>query len=423
MTRIALAQIGRRRHFAELRHFHESGCLELFHTDFWMSDRHAIARLPVLPAGLRKRAGGRSAAGIPAGKVRAHNLFGLQYWYRLYRSRTQSEQLHAYNWAAEAFPRHVLRGGGCDNANAIYAYNNAAEGLFAAYSSSSIRKILDQTIAPKRTEIELLERERQKFPAWADAPFDCAAANAIAERESREWALASVIVCGSEFVRQSIADLGGPVERCIVVPSGIAAPPACADAARKTDSAGRRDEPLKVLFAGAVNLRKGAPYVLEIARRLGTRIEIRMVGPIAVTGAPIADLADRVTLTGAVPHAAMEGHFRWADVLFLPSVCEGSAMVTYEALAAGVPVVCTPNAGAVVKTGVTGFVAAAGDTDAMEAYLAELADDRDLLKRMAAQAAKQGRLFTESRYGEALLAAAAGEKPVDRIAASGETVH
>jgi len=40
----------------------------------------------------------------------------------------------------------------------------------------------------------------------------------------------------------------------------------------------------------------------------------------------------------------------------LPSICEGSATVTYEALASGVPVICTPKTGSMVRHGVDGNI-------------------------------------------------------------------
>jgi glycosyltransferase involved in cell wall biosynthesis len=45
----------------------------------------------------------------------------------------------------------------------------------------------------------------------------------------------------------------------------------------------------------------------------------------------------------------MPALYGWADVLVLPSLSEGSATVVYEALAAGIYVIATPNAGSVLS--------------------------------------------------------------------------
>jgi glycosyltransferase involved in cell wall biosynthesis len=68
-------------------------------------------------------------------------------------------------------------------------------------------------------------------------------------------------------------------------------------------------------------------------------------------------------------------HYQWADVFVFPSLCEGSAMVTYEALAAGLPVITTPNAGSVVRDGVDGFIVPIRDAEAIAAKLDLLARD------------------------------------------------
>src|SRR5262249_3850951 len=104
------------------------------------------------------------------------------------------------------------------------------------------------------------------------------------------------------------------------------------------------------------------------------RAVFRMVGTINVLPAARAALAADVELTGPVPRSEIPGHYAWADVFLLPSICEGSATVTYEALAAGLPVVCTPNTGSVVRDGVDGFVVPAGDTDALVGRLDQLRD-------------------------------------------------
>jgi glycosyltransferase involved in cell wall biosynthesis len=89
-----------------------------------------------------------------------------------------------------------------------------------------------------------------------------------------------------------------------------------------------------------------------------------------------------VQLTGAVPRNLIFSHFEWADVFFLPSVCEGSATVTYEALMSGLPVVATPNTGSIVKDGVNGFIVPARDSQAMAERLRRLHLDRRLLSEM-----------------------------------------
>ena len=101
----------------------------------------------------------------------------------------------------------------------------------------------------------------------------------------------------------------------------------------------------------------------------------------------------------------MLAHFQWADVFLLPSLCEGSATVAYEALACGLPVIATPNTGTVVRDGVEGFIVPARDVDGIVQCLEKLVNDRNLLREMSRNARRRSTEFNFSVYRKNLLAA------------------
>jgi glycosyltransferase involved in cell wall biosynthesis len=70
---------------------------------------------------------------------------------------------------------------------------------------------------------------------------------------------------------------------------------------------------------------------------------------------------------------------RASDVLILPSVEEGSALVTYEAQACGCVLLVSDAAGARVENGRHGFVHAVGDVSTLTEHLRALHDDPALL--------------------------------------------
>ena len=101
----------------------------------------------------------------------------------------------------------------------------------------------------------------------------------------------------------------------------------------------------------------------------------------------------------------MAQHFRWADVFLLPSICEGSATVTYEAIAHGLPVVTTTSTGTVVEHGVSGFIGEAGDIEFLMESLNTLREHPGLRLAMGEAALERARSFTLAKYGERLLTA------------------
>ena len=111
--------------------------------------------------------------------------------------------------------------------------------------------VLEQTIAPRAIEEELIATEHRYFPGWELARDHGPSTAQTIRRERAEWQLADLIICGSEFVRQGVAQCGGPIEKCAVIPYGV-------DAAFSRAGRSLHDGPLRVLTVGQVGLRKGS---------------------------------------------------------------------------------------------------------------------------------------------------------------------
>lgn len=399
--KIVVAQMGARRHYAIPRMLHNAGLLSRFYTDAC-----AVKGLPRLlaltptslrPAALRRLLG-RVPTGVPGNLITAFTGLGVRLTSRLARAADQNHASRILVEESSAFCEKVLRRG-LGDANAVYTFNGAGLELLRAGKQKGLFTIMEMTIAPRRYELELMNHEHTRHPSWEDAPAPNAAMSAFMKREESEWDFADLILCGSDFVREGIRACGGPVERCVVVPYGL------------DGSKFRRDlkkgavtgKPLRVLTVGAVGLRKGTPYVIEAARQLGRDAEFRLVGDRGFLARGGLDLPPNVQLTGVVPRAEVSEHFKWADVFLLPSVCEGSAMVTYEALATGLPVICTPNTGSVVTDNVDGLVVPVGSSQAIVESLKQLHQDRTALAEMSRKARDRGLTLTLANYEVNLL--------------------
>jgi glycosyltransferase involved in cell wall biosynthesis len=311
-------------------------------------------------------------------------------------SRSSTDITRAFLWAGQELCRRILKRG-LGDAELVYGFNSAALEIAEVGGQGGVKIVVEQTIAPRSVEIELLARERESFPDWeADRGEDRLAQEYIA-REKAEWSKADRIVCGSEFVREGILACGGPAGKCVVVPYGVDLP---------VQGAGQnRSAPLRVLSAGTIGLRKGSPYVLKTARCLKGKASFRMVGGCDASDPVRRELNGYVEVVGPIPRSQVGRHFEWADVFLLPSICEGSATVTYEALAAGLPVVTTANSGSVVRDGVDGFIVPIRDHESIAARLNELADGPELRQWMSTNARQRAREFTVAAYGDRLLKA------------------
>ena len=94
--------------------------------------------------------------------------------------------------------------------------------------------------------------------------------------------------------------------------------------------------------------------------------------------------------------------YRDADVFIFLSVEEGSALVTYEAMASGLPVIVTPHCGSVARDGEDGFIVPIRDPAQAAEKLVRLANAPELRLAMGAAARKHIEQYTWERYGERL---------------------
>ena len=105
-----------------------------------------------------------------------------------------------------------------------------------------------------------------------------------------------------------------------------------------------------------------------------------------------------------VPYHEVHRLYADADLFVYPSLHEGSAFATYEALASGLPVIATPNTGSVVRDGVDGFLVPPRDVEALMARIELLYRDPDRRAAMAASARTRAEAFTWTAYRRRLAA-------------------
>ncbi|KQY26675.1 glycosyltransferase family 4 protein [Rhizobium sp. Root482] len=404
---IVVSQLGARMHYAVPRILASQKSLGHFYTDICATKGWPkfVSRIPssLLPAALRRLVGRRVPAEVPCELMTVFPTFGLRSGVRRLRVTNTSEETSHAIWAGTTFSRLVSRSG-FHGAVGLYAFSGDALEQMRAARRQGMWTAVEQMIAPRDVLEELMLAERQRFPQWEGAALRDPLDKIFAARERAEWRLADRIICPSDFVAGHVIAGGTPCEKCIVVPYGV-------DPTFQRDTGIRKPGPLRVLVVGAVGLRKGSPYILEAASRLKGSAVFRMAGATKLSASVRSDLARHIELRGIVPRAGIHDEYRWADVFLLPSLCEGSATVVYEALAAGLPVITTENTGSVVRHGVEGLVVPIRDGEAIAAAIDLMASNDALRRMMGENAVERARAFTVARYGERLLAALSNLPP------------
>lgn len=241
---------------------------------------------------------------------------------------------------------------------------------------------------PSSVEVDLVRLEEQKWPGWAKAPL-LVPEEYFAWRKA-EWSLADAVMVNSAWTRDALVKLGVAAEKIVVVPLAYEpeSPPSEAPPLRD-DS-----QPLRVLFLGQANLRKGIPYLLEAAAKLrGEPVQIDIVGPIAIADRHVVSAPANVRFHGPTPRSRTREFYDAADVFVLPTVSDGFALTQLEAMSRGLPVIVTPNCGDVVRDGIDGFIVPACDSDAIAGAIRTLLEDPERHQAMREEAIRGASRF------------------------------
>jgi glycosyltransferase involved in cell wall biosynthesis len=369
--KLLVAQLGARKHYQEPLLFHSWGILDRFYTDFYSGHNLVtnLLRYPNiynrLPSFLKKSLD-RYEPGLKNAKVTHFPKFGYQYVQSL-KTASPAQASQIFVSGGKEFCQRILKHG-LGKANAIYGFNSACLELFEYAKHKGIRCILDQTLADYSLVHQLLLEEEERWQDWSLTPFTVSKADlALMQREHREQDLADNIICGSNFVKDSLVARGVDANKITVVPLGRLKDADPIESKPTTQTPQERGDGLRILFIGSVGLRKGIPYLLEALRLIKGKIPFtcQIAGAIEIKPERMNEYSDVCNFLGRIPRSQVKDLYQWADVFVLPSICEGSAMVTYEAMSAGLPIITTYNSGSIVRDGIDGFIVPSRNLEAI----------------------------------------------------------
>jgi glycosyltransferase involved in cell wall biosynthesis len=331
---------------------------------------------------------------LPDRKVRGNPLVGLTYRSDLKRFPRHSAWPHIK--ASESLAAQALHIADRVDFSTIYSFDIQALETFSEFSKHGKRLILEQCVAPRRTQIELID---QFAIDKSDKvyQFNRSQLNVLACREELEWQMADKIICPSSYVKNELCRFGVPENKIYVVPYGFTSNNTEIENISITDNS----EKTRAIFVGSIDQRKGLQDLIPVVQKMNGKITLDVYGK--AHGDDILGIAQSyVNYHGKLPFLQLEEAYKRADVFVLPSYLEGSATVVYEAMSFGLPCVVTHETGSVVRDEVDGFIIRAGDIDALADRLQRLASDPNLRVRMGRAAMERSKEFTLSKYAERL---------------------
>jgi glycosyltransferase involved in cell wall biosynthesis len=392
---VVVAHKGAREHYLAARALHRRGALAALVTDWYGPAPSALTRALAACAPAAARALGAAAPDLPRSRVIALRGFGLRSRWRLARAERSGTLLSETAEDDGAFARRLasLR---LPAHEALFAYSYAAlEAIDAARARGAIA-VVDQ-IDPGRIEYEWVREEAARHPLYAD-PMGPPPAGYY-ERAEAEWRAADAVVVNSAWSRDALVRQGADPKKIHILPLAyeLSAP-----APRRARGG---DRPLTALWLGSVIVRKGIPYLVEAARLLAGRpVRFIVAGPLGIRAEAVRAAPPNIEWRGPTPRADAGRLYAEADVFVLPTISDGFAITQVEALAHGVPVIATPNCGAVVEDGRTGFVVPARDARALAAAIGRFLDNPALSASMQEACLEAAARFSVDAYADGLLA-------------------
>ncbi|MEM5830907.1 MAG: glycosyltransferase family 4 protein [Candidatus Aenigmatarchaeota archaeon] len=283
--------------------------------------------------------------------------------------------------------------------------------LFVGWSSFSLyslrkakelgmKTVLDHGSSHIVYQYEILKEE---YEMWDYKPkFDDLPHPKIIEKELKEYEEADYISIPSLFTKRTFLEKGVPENKILHIPYGV-------------DLSSFRQEPRKdnifrIIFVGKVCLRKGVQYLLQAYSELKLKnSELMIVGPLSDDIKSIFEkYKNNFNYVGRVPQNELYKYYSQSSVFVLPSIEEGLAMVQLQAMACGLPVICTTNTGGedIVRDGIDGFIIPIRDVSKLKEKILYFYENQDIARQMgqnAKERVKNG--FSWNDYGEKIIKA------------------
>lgn len=260
--------------------------------------------------------------------------------------------------------------------------SNATKGFkYLKKKNPKIIRVLDVSIAARPYLKELYSKEIDKSgnrdlykenKSWWNE-------NAIYKYQE-EIDNADYFLAASSFVKESLIACGAREKQVLQVPYGANV---CSNHIHES----LHDKPLEVLYVGQVTYRKGITYLLEAIAQLSSKnINLTVVGAYNISDWYVKKYFNfsNITFLGLVTPDKMKEIYDNSDVFVIDSFAEGMAQVGIEAMACGVPVICSHNSGIddLIVDGISGFIIPVGDVNILKERIMFFYKNREAITKI-----------------------------------------
>ena len=331
-------QLGAREHYVVPRALQERGLLHELITDLWVRPGSVLRSL-------RSGFAGRFHPSLSSARVTAMNLGALTFEFGAMGANGWRLITKRNDWFQRAVVNQLARNHSDVNLT-VFAYSYAAAEIFKIARQRGWRTVLGQ-IDPgpveERIVAELTPNNHHPAPPeyWRSWRSECE--------------LADQIIVNSCWSRDALSSEGIAGENIRVIPLAYEPTAEATTFVRSYPEKFTSDRPLRVLFLGQINYRKGAIQLFDAVKQMAAEpVEFWFVGPMQVDIPH--EIKDRIRWFGAAPRSDVARYYRDADVFILPTFSDGFGLTQLEAQSWKLPVIASRFCGDVVKDSVNGLL-------------------------------------------------------------------
>lgn len=278
--------------------------------------------------------------------------------------------------------------------------------IVMAWSASALRTIRKAKLLGAKTVLErgsthiqfqkmILEEEYERYNVKSQ-PVD----ERIVQKELEEYKECDYIFTPSDFSAQSYISYGVSSSKIIHIPFG-------ADL-EMFKPLPKEDDIFRVIYCGGITLRKGIQYLIRAFNELKLpKSELWLVGGINQDIKQFLRINrhPNIILKGKQLQSSLSWFYSQCNVFCIASIEEGLATVIPQAMACGLPIICTTNTGGadIVREGEEGFILPIRNIEAIKEKILYLYENEELRKHMSENALKRAQEFTWDICGNKII--------------------
>ncbi len=210
--------------------------------------------------------------------------------------------------------------------------------------------------------------------------------NFLQKRRIQEAKIADLIICPSLILKKELYKLGFNKKKIITYKHD-------SNFSKELIKIKRNKITKKfiLMFVGEISIAKGVQHAIFVHKKLiaaGINSELHLFGKLKHNF--LVDDLDKTNIHfhGQVRKKILKKFYSKSDLFIFPSYTEGSALVIYEAMAAGIPIITTKEAGSIVKHKFNGYICKANDENQMFLLAKKIAKNKNLRIQMGKNSRK-----------------------------------